>query len=175
MVDELDLQLIQALEKDGRASYVDLAESLSVGRETVKKRIQELEQSGLVKISTSPNMEALGYSFMCVVGMQVDVSQLTQISNSLAKKPNICFLACVTGRYDLLAIVISRSAEEFKDIIEKDISSTHGILRTETFINLDIIKGRLLEFETTDILNLLFGKLDTLPSRRGKKNSHNSV
>lgn len=169
MVDELDLQLIQALKKDSRASYVDLAKSLSVGRETVKKRIQELDKSGLLKISTNFNIEALGYSFMCIVGMQVDISELTSISTALSKNQNIIFLACVTGRYDLIAIVISQSVNELKDIIERDISSVQGILRTETFINLDIIKGSLLEFDTNDIFDLIFSKMLNSSSHPKKK------
>jgi Lrp/AsnC family transcriptional regulator for asnA, asnC and gidA len=168
MIDELDLQIIQALKKDGRASYVDLAKSLSVGRETIKKRIQELEKSGLLKISTNLNVEALGYNFMCIVGMQVDISVISSVSNILSQNQNICFLACVTGRYDLMAIVISHSIVELKDIIKKDISSIQGILRTETFINLDIIKGSLLGFDTNDIFGLTYCKSQISPVNKKK-------
>lgn len=168
MFDELDLQIIQALQENSRASYVDLAKSLGVVRDTVKKRIQEMQKSGLLKISTKPNLQALGYNFMSMVGMQINISELTRISEALAKKPNVCYLACVTGRYDLVAIIISRSAEELKRIIESDISSVQGILRTETFVSLDIVKGGLLEFDTTDIINRLFSELKTLSANKKK-------
>ncbi|MDD5702403.1 MAG: Lrp/AsnC family transcriptional regulator [Dehalococcoidales bacterium] len=169
MLDEFDLKLIQALQKNGRASYVELAESLGVVEGTVRKRVNALQKSKIIKISAEPNLRVLGYNFISVVGMQVNMSDLKKISASLAKKPNICYLAFVTGRYDLLSIIISRSTEELAQIIENDISTIPGILRTETFINLNIVKGGLLEFDTIDIVSRLFNELKPLPSRKIKK------
>jgi len=40
----------------------------------------------------------------------------------------------------LMAIIRTRSPEELSNFIEKEISTSPGILRTETFVNLDIIK-----------------------------------
>jgi len=44
MLDEFDLKLIQALQKNGRASYVELAESLGVVEGTVRKRVNALQK-----------------------------------------------------------------------------------------------------------------------------------
>jgi len=69
------------------------------------------------------------------------MADLRSVAESLAQKPNVCYLAFVTGRYDLIAMVMTRSAVELSHFIEKEISSIPSILRTETFVNLDIIKG----------------------------------
>jgi Lrp/AsnC family transcriptional regulator for asnA, asnC and gidA len=169
MLDEFDLKLIQALRENGRASYVDLAKTLGVVEGTVRKRIHELQKSGIIKVTAVPDLRALGYNITSLVGLQINVSELKKVSSALAQKPNICYLAFVTGRYDLIAVIISRSTAELARIIEEDISPVPGILRTETFINLDIVKGGLLEFDTADILNSLFNKLQSVPSRKKKR------
>jgi Lrp/AsnC family transcriptional regulator for asnA, asnC and gidA len=155
MFDELNLKLIQALKENGRASYVELAKSLGVVEGTVRKRVQELQTSGKIKFSAEPNLEALGYKLISMIGMQINMAELKKVSSALADKPNVCYLAFVTGRYDLLSFIISRSTEELARIIENDISTIPGVLRTETFINLDIVKGALLEFDITGIIDRL--------------------
>jgi len=59
----------------------------------------------------------------------------------LAQKPNIYYLASVTGRYDLFALIIARTPEELSDFIKEHISNIPSIIRTETFVNLEVIKS----------------------------------
>lgn len=101
----------------------------------------------------------MGYNFISLIGLQIKMSELKKVSHVLAGKPNICYLAFVTGRYDLLAIVASRSTDELARVIETDIAMVPGILRSETFINLDIVKGGLLEFDISGIIDSFSGNL----------------
>jgi len=43
--------------------------------------------------------------------------------------------------------------EELSDFIEKEISTIPGILRTKTFVNLDVIKGAWLGVDTTQLIS----------------------
>ena len=61
----------------------------------------------------------------------------------------------VTGRYDLLAMVVTESPEELSRFIEKEISAIPGILRTETFVNLDIMKGKYGLMDTVKLVRNL--------------------
>jgi DNA-binding Lrp family transcriptional regulator len=69
------------------------------------------------------------------------MDELRRVADKLTTNQRVCYLAFVTGRYDLMAIVMSRSPQELSHLIEKEISVISGVLRTETFVNLDIIKG----------------------------------
>ena len=77
------------------------------------------------------------------MGLQVQMSALRHVAQILDSKPNVQWLAFVTGRYDLMAIVIEKSTEDLSSFIEKEISAIPSIVRTETFVNLDIVKGLL--------------------------------
>lgn len=141
MIDKLDQKLIQELQNDGRKSYVDLARELGVVEGTVRKRIKDLIDENVLKIVAVLNAHQLGYSFISIMGIQVRMADLRGVADKLAEKPNVCYLAFVTGRYDLIAMVMTRSPVELSNFIEREISSIPSILRTETFVNLDIIKG----------------------------------
>ena len=141
MYDELDQKLIQELQKNGRESHVDLARRLGVVEGTVRKRIKYLLGRDILKIVAVPNVRKLGYGFISVMGLQVRMEELRKVADNLAQNQHVCYLAFVTGRYDLMAIIVTRSPEELSQFIEREISAIPSILRTETFVNLDIIKG----------------------------------
>jgi len=162
MIDELDLKLMQELQKDVRAKHVDLAKKLDVVEGTVRKRIKNLVGNSIIKTIAVPNLRELGYNFMSLMALQVRLADLRDIAENLVKKPNICYLAFVTGRYDMIAVVITRSPEELAHFIEKEISAIPSILRTETFVNLEILKGGWPVIDTTQLLSNIdfstFGK-----------------
>jgi Lrp/AsnC family transcriptional regulator for asnA, asnC and gidA len=155
MIDELDRKLIQELQKSGRQGYVALAKMLGVVEGTVRKRVKDLVKSNIIKIVAVPNPRALSYSFVSIMGLQVRMADLRKVAEELAQKPNVCYLAFVTGRYDLMAIIITRSSEELSHFIEKEISALPSILRTETFVNLDVIKGGWPGLDTTQLISNL--------------------
>lgn len=92
------------------------------------------------------------------------MADLRSVAESLAQKPNVCYLAFVTGRYDLMAIIMTRSSEELSQFIEKEISALPSVLRTETFVNLDIIKGGWPGLDTTQLIR----GFNTSPAKSGK-------
>jgi len=152
MIDKLDRKLIEELQKDGRESYTELARKLGVTEGTVRKRVKNLVDKSIMKIVAVPNMSELGYNLMSIIGMQVKMVDLRKVADALAKKANVCHLAFVAGRYDVMALVVARSHKELSDFIEKEISTIPSVLRTETFVNLEVIKGA---WSGTDITQLI--------------------
>jgi Lrp/AsnC family transcriptional regulator for asnA, asnC and gidA len=153
MIDELDRRLIQELQKKGRRGYVDLAKMLGVVEGTVRKRVKNLQDRNIIKIVAVPNPRALGYNFLNIMGLQVRLADLRKVADELARKPNVCYLAFVTGRYDLMAIVMTQAPEQLANFIENEISALPSVLRTETFVNLDVIKGEWLGLDITQLIS----------------------
>jgi len=141
MIDNLDQKIIEELQVNGRETYVDLAEKLGVVEGTVRKRIKHLLAKDIIKMVAVPNVRKLGYNLVSVMGLQVKMEDLRKVADKLVKSKHVCYLAFVAGRFDLVAIILSQSPEELSQFVEKEISAIPSILRTETSINLDIIKG----------------------------------
>ena len=161
-IDKLDQELILELHKNGRQSYVDLAKLLHVTETTVRNRVKNLLNKGIINITAIPDLEVLGYNFVGIVGLQIRLGDLQLAAEQLVKHPNICYIASVTGRYDLIIIAVTRSPKEFANFIEKTISAIPGILRTETFVNLNISKGRATGLDTEHLIS----NIDVFPSNR---------
>jgi Lrp/AsnC family transcriptional regulator for asnA, asnC and gidA len=159
MVDDIDIKLIKCLQENGRLSHIELANKLDVVEGTVRRRIKQLIDGGVIKIVAIPNMQELGYGFMTIVGLQVRMSDLRSVADSLAANKHICYMAFVTGRHDLLAVVLTRTAEEYSQFLQEEISALPGILRTETFVNLEIIKGNWQMIDTSEIVGSLDGSI----------------
>lgn len=153
MIDSVDQKLIQELQENGRRSNVELAEKLGLAESTVRKRIKDLVSKNIIKIAAMPNPYKLGYGFLSIMGLQVRMDDLETVALTLAKEPNIAYLAFVTGRYDMLALVICRTPEQLSDFIKDHISAISSIVRTETFVNLEVIKS--LWFDPLDVGKLL--------------------
>lgn len=155
MIDELDRKLIKELQKDGRQTYIELGRTLGVVEGTVRKRVKHLTDKKILKIVAVPNVGELGYRFVSVMALQVRMADLRTVADALAEKPNVCHLAFVTGRYDLIAIIVARTPEELSRFIQHEISAIPSILRTETFVELDVIKGGWLGMDTTQLISNL--------------------
>jgi len=152
MIDALDQKLILELQKEGRKGYVDLASELGVVEGTVRKRVKRLLDRDVIKIVGVPNLRSLGYGFVSIMGLQVSVADLRRVATNLARNQHVCFLAFVSGRYDLIAIIVTHSQEEYSRFWESELSTIPGILRTEGLVNLDIIKGSASLLDTIGLV-----------------------
>ncbi len=155
IIDELDREIILELQKAGRKSYMELAKQLHVSETTVRNRVKHLTDKNIVTINAIPDLKALGYGFVGIIGLQVRLSDLRGVADRLAKHPNVCYVANVTGRFDLITIVVTKSSEEFADFMENVISDIPSVLRTETFVNLHVYKGQVVGLETGQLVNIL--------------------
>jgi len=141
MLDELNQKLVQELQRNGRQSYTELAKMLGVSEGTIRKRVKDLQKHGVIKIAAVVNPCKIGYNFISIMAMQVKMADLRQVGKVLAQKPNVYYVAFVTGCYDLLVMIMSHTPQELSEFIKKYISSIPSITRTETFVNLEIIKS----------------------------------
>jgi len=84
MIDRLDQELVWELQKSGRRSYVDLAKLLGASETTIRNRVRRLLNEGVIRISAIPDLEALGYGFVGIVGLQVRLVDLRAVADQLA-------------------------------------------------------------------------------------------
>lgn len=154
-LDKIDRELILDLQKNGRRSYMQLAKMLGVAEGTIRNRLKKLVDGGFMRVTAIPELSRLGYSFIGIVGMQVRLADLSEVAEQLAQNPHVCYVANVTGRYEFIAIVVTKSPGEFAHFMEHVVSAIPSILRTETFVTLKIHKGRGEGLDTTQLISNL--------------------
>ena len=68
-VDEVDRQLVFALQRDGRASYARLAEEVGMSQAGVRTRVQRLLEAGVVQIAAVADPFAFGFTITALLGI----------------------------------------------------------------------------------------------------------
>jgi Lrp/AsnC family transcriptional regulator, regulator for asnA, asnC and gidA len=140
----IDQKIIRELQRDGRQKYTDLARTLGVSEGTIRNRVRDLQKRGIMKVTAVVNPEEVGYPLISVIGMQVKINDLQRVGETLAQNPRVYYASFVSGRYDIIIIIMSRTSQDLSDFI-KYLSSIPSIIRTETFQNLETIKSPWLE------------------------------
>ena len=138
--------------KLGFESYTDIAKATGVSEAAVRKRVKDLKKENVIKIQALLNPVKIVYSLVAILAFQIHVAELETIADTLAQKPTVCYLAFAGGCYDLIALVVSRTPKESSHFI-KELSSNPALIKTEAFVNLEIIKTPWLQ--TWDIHRLI--------------------
>ena len=153
VIDDLDKKLVLELQKDGKQNYADLANSLYVAETPARNRVKQLIRKKIIKIAAIPNLTVLGYQFMGVMGLQIRLEDLRVVAEQLAKHPNVCAVISTTGRYDLIAIVFCRTSSEFASFMENEVATIPSVIRTETFVTLNVFKGQESGLDTKQLVS----------------------
>ena len=140
LLDEIDKSIIRELQVDARQSYLSLGKKIGASEGTIRNRVRLELERGIIKLKAVLNPTKIGFDFTCVIGLEIAIEKLREAGAALAENPNVYFLVGTTGTFDLIAIVVFRNTNEFDQFMKDTISRLPGISRTQTFVNMSLIK-----------------------------------
>ena len=136
-IDELDARLIRLLSDEAGISIVECARRLGVARATAQSRLDKLRSRGVIT-SEAPSIDpaALGYPLRtyCIIQVRQTINH-DVIAERLSRIPEMLDLDTITGDFDMMATVVSRSTVDLQRVLDL-ISNTDGILRVPTRLTL---------------------------------------
>lgn len=141
MVDELDRDIIRALQQDGRRSNVEIARALNVAESTVRKRIDRLLQNGTVRIVGVPSLAALGFSVQVLIYLQVEPAYADAIANQMAGLPQVQSVTYTAGEYSLVVQAAFADNDALRHFLSAEVAALTGVLRTTTAHILQQVKA----------------------------------
>ena len=135
-LDSLDNEIIRLLTEDGRMPIGDMAARLNVTAPTIRSRINNLEESGLLKISALVDTSQHQELITALVGLNVrSHGKLDQILEKISRLDNVTWAAVVTGRYDIFAeVVVNGGTEDLYRFTSEIIPKVGTVLKSETFV-----------------------------------------
>ena len=139
-MDELDRKIIALLESNGRASNARIARDVGVSEGTVRRRLKRLIQERIINVVALPDPRKLGYESEALIGVQVDPDKVDQVADRLASLVHTRWIAVTTGTYDVFAWVTLPTAEALGHFLRDQVGAIPGVRRTETFVNLAVMK-----------------------------------
>ena len=139
LLDDIDRALIKELEKDARVSSDVLAKKMKISSTTIRRRTRRLIQEGVIKIVAIPDLKKLGFSFIVGIQMELDQKKIDYVAGELIKHPNVRMIWTVTGKYNLTAMAVFESTEEFSEFMRNIVGELDGLKSVETNIYLELI------------------------------------
>lgn len=127
-----DRQLISALKQNGRIPISDLARKLGIARTTAQKRLNQLEDRGVIQGYTvrlaDDNLNGL---FQAYINLVIEPHASAGVAHALEKIPQVEALFTVSGKIDFVAIVRVSSPAELDTILDR-ICSLSGVRDTRS-------------------------------------------
>lgn len=143
VMDELDRRLVTELAKDARQSSAELSRKLGVSETTVRRRIEHLEEHGVIAFTAILNPAKLGYTIVAIIALEVDLGSIDKVSESLALCPNVRYVSLCTGNHDLFIGTWFHSSAELTQFVKDYLAKVPGIRKSETFVILDVRKDEI--------------------------------
>ena len=140
--DQIDCQMIELLQKDGRISNTDIAKKIGISEATVRTRLNRLIEEEYIQIVAVSNPIKLGFKIVGILRIKVDITKIESVTKELSKLKSIWFVVHATGDSDIYTEFVAKSLDELNDLIFNKIYKIKGIVRTETSLILRYIKRR---------------------------------
>jgi Lrp/AsnC family leucine-responsive transcriptional regulator len=146
MLDDLDIKILNALQKNGRTKRNVIAESIGLSIPSVSERLHKLEERGIIEgYFARVNRKAFGYDIMAYILVTMDSSKHYKIfTTKVEKVTQIIECHSVLGEGSHLLKAIVKNTESLEKLLN-EIQSWPGVLSTKTTFVLSTIK------ETTEI------------------------
>jgi Lrp/AsnC family leucine-responsive transcriptional regulator len=140
-LDETDIQILKALQKDGRESASHIAEKVNVSVPTVTERIRKLQENGVILgFQTAIDPSSIGLDVSAIITIISGSSQYyREVTIAAEETPEVVQCFSTTGNGSHMLYVVTKNSNTLEELLRK-IQSWPGVVRTETQIILSSYK-----------------------------------
>jgi Lrp/AsnC family transcriptional regulator, leucine-responsive regulatory protein len=134
-LDELDLRLLEALQRNARSTFVELGAIVGLKAPAVHDRVKRLEQRGYIRnYSAQLDAERLGLNLTAFVSCYTSPDcAYEDFTRRLGEMPEVCEVHSVAGEETFLCKVVTRSTQHLDELLAR-LKATPGMARTRTTI-----------------------------------------
>lgn len=139
-LDDIDRQLIAALQLNGRKSFKEIAEETGIPASSVRYRVQRLEESGTLQIVGIANPLSIGFDRLALIGVRCAPGMARSVCKGLAALTESSYVVLTTGTYDVMVEVVCRDLAHYTELLYDRLQLIDGVSVTETFFVLEAHK-----------------------------------
>ena len=127
-----DRKLLALLATDGRAGFEQLAAATGWSPTTVRRRMTELREHGVLYLDLDVDWRVFGGNARTLLWLSVAPAHLEEAGRALAGHPEIAFAAATTGPTNLYASVVCANQRELYRYLTTRIAALPAITHLET-------------------------------------------
>jgi Lrp/AsnC family leucine-responsive transcriptional regulator len=142
--DRFDAKILDALQRDGRVSVVDLAESIGLSPTPCARRIKSLESEGAIEgYAAVLNPALVGLAVLAIV--QVKLSEHTdetvaRFEREIQLMDEVTKCLAMTGSYDFILEVYGKDLEALSNVVLKKLIRVPNVRDLQSSVVLQTIK-----------------------------------
>jgi Lrp/AsnC family transcriptional regulator, leucine-responsive regulatory protein len=162
MINEIDINILNIIQKDARISNAEIARQVGLAPSAVLERVRKLEERGVIRgYATEIDAAEIGFGLTAFVFVRTSVCGT--IDETLSQIPEVLEVHDVAGEDCYLLKVRARNTEELGKLLREKLKTIPEIISTRTTVVLQTIK------ETTALpLDRINEESAVKPKQRGK-------
>jgi len=143
-LDRFDAKILDALQRDGRLSVVDLAELIGLSPTPCARRIKALESDGAIEgYAAVLNPARVGLAVLAVV--QVKLTEHTdetvaRFEREIERMDEVTKCLAMTGSYDFILEVYGKDLEALSNVVLKKLIRVPNVRDLQSSVVLQTIK-----------------------------------
>ena len=138
-IDSVSRAIIEQLQSDGRRSYASIGTAVGLSEAAVRQRVQKLVDSGVMQIVAVTDPMQVGMARQAMIALSV-TGNVEAVADQLAKIDEVDYVVITAGSFDLMAEIVVEDDQHLLDLVNSRIRAIPGVVRTETFLYLKLVK-----------------------------------
>ena len=143
-LDDVDMVIMRALQKDGRMSNVDLADMAGISAPPCLRRLRHLEDEEFIKgYKAILNGPALGYSVTAFIKVSLATTQakdMQEFQSKIQEWSNVVEAHALAGDSDFLLKIVAKNWDEYQDFVMNVLPTAPGIGTSKSHLSVKTIK-----------------------------------
>ncbi len=133
MLDSIDQKIIEVLQQNSRASFVEIGKQISLSASSVRERIQKLEDLEIIKAySLKVDHAKMGFGLEVFIMIKLFSGKLKSFMGAIDSFPEVKRASRITGSHNIHMKVVLKDQLHLQQFIDKLINygepTTHLIL-----------------------------------------------
>lgn len=132
LIDPVDARIIALVQRDGRMSNTAIAKVVGLSEAAVRKRLDRLVRDEVIHFRAHADPLKIGFQIWAIIEVQTVPHLTTRVAEQIAELPSVIVVGLVTGNFDVYAVGLFRSTDDFNTFIIDRLRKIPGITHTTT-------------------------------------------
>ena len=132
-IDEVTISIIKHL-RDGRKSFREIADDLSLSENTIRSRVAKMKEEGLLDIAGWVDPQRLPGHNVVLIGVSLKDMDLVSKAEEFSRLRGVVAVTVVTGRFDLIVMVLLGEEFGILEFYTQEAARVEGVSSVETFV-----------------------------------------
>jgi Lrp/AsnC family transcriptional regulator len=143
-LDEFDRKILDRLQSDATIAVADLAEQVGLSQSTCWRRINLLEQAGVIRARVALlDAKALGIEVTVFANIKLSAHgrrSLTEFEEAISQYPDVVECYTMSGEMDFLLRIVARDIESYERFLRQTLLQMPSVQEVHSHIALSQVK-----------------------------------